>query len=203
MRTLAKCFTYIAGLLLVVAIAFQVLAIGSIHLYNPELLETLPWLLTGWILALVCVSAAFVWLLICKERGGKPIVSMVVGLVGALLGLLVALALKDAFPAKIASDGVAQGLTTWRLLYRHVSSVAAGVLIAAASLLHNLENRAQRIREESGAYRSTYSLDGAPLFKDESTLGLDTYAGKEESLAPAKRKRSVRHAQKKAAPSRD
>ena len=203
MRTLAKWFTGIAGILLAIALIFQLLAIGSIQLKNPDLLETLPWLLAGWILALVFVSGAFVVLIVCKERNNKPLFSLIMGLVGALLGLLVALALKNAFPAKIGSDGVAQGLTTWRVLYRHFSSVIAGGLIAAASLLHMLENRAQRIRQESGAYRSTYSLDGAPLFKDESTIGLDTYAGKEQTSAPVKQKRSVRLARKKADKSRD
>lgn len=200
MRTTAKITTWLAGILLVISTAFQLLAmLGGVLLNNSSVLDDKPWLLTGWIAALALLLVGFILNSVLKEKGHWPLLPLILSAVGAFLALLVALTLKNTFPSQISSTGAIQGLTTWRLCYRHLSSVAVGVLVAFAALLHIFENRAQRIKKENDEYKSIYDLSGAPLFKDNSTIGLEYYAGEDGSGPKPKRKRSLRQAEKKAA----
>lgn len=198
MRTLSNICQWIAGVLLVIATIFQLLALLGGVLSNDAIQKENPWLVTMWVAALVLLPVAAVLIRLLAERRAWPVLPLVLAAVGTLLTLLVALALQDAFPAQLNSAGETQGLTPWRLAYRHYSSVAAGVLLIASAILHLVENRLVRIRLENDEYQSIYDLSGQVLFKDDSTLGLDSFADQKE-VPRKKRKRSLRRAAEKAA----
>ncbi len=185
------------GILLVISTAFQLLALLGGVLPNQEITAKYPWLVTGWVIALSLLVIAFVLDRILKEKGKWPLLPLILSLLGAFLALLTALTLKDAFPTQMGSDNKTIGLTVWRLCYRHLSSVLVGVLTAITAWIHIAENRARRIRRENEDYRSIYDLSGEPLFKDNSTLGLDYYADDDGTAPKPKRKRSLRLAEKK------
>ena len=98
-----------------------------------------------------------------------PLSCIALGLIGAALALVVALTLRDAFPVQAGSNVSIhneQGLPDWKLIYRHLSSVFAGVLTAIAAGLNHTACRNQRIRRENEQYESVYDLGGDPLFAD-------------------------------------
>lgn len=197
MQTASKIIYVFNGILLFLSTCFQVLAmIGCLFVPDATLAGKLPWLSTGWFAALGLLLVSYVLCGLLKEKGKLPLIPLVLALLGAFLALLVALTLKNEFPALVGVSGT-QGLTVWRLCYRHLSSVLVGLLTALCAYLNIRENREQRIREENAAYRSIYDLSGDPLFKDNSTIGLDTFANEDESAPAPKRKRSLRQAEKK------
>lgn len=198
MGTLSKTCQWIASALLVIATAFQLLALLGGVLSNAVIQKENPWLVTMWVAALVLLPVAAVLIHLLAECRAWPVLPLILAAIGTLLALLVALALQDAFPAQMNSIGDTQGLTPWRLAYRHYSSVVAGVLLIVAAVLHLVENRQVRIRRENDEYRSIYDLSGDVLFKDDSTLGLDSFADQKE-VPRKKRKRSLRRAAEKAA----
>ena len=155
------------------------------------------WLIPLWIAALVLVPAGAVLTAVFKEKGAWLTVPLAVAAVGTVLSLIVALTLKNGLPVSMNSVGDEVGLTTWKLVYRHLSSVFAGVLVLIAAAVHWLACREERIRWENEGYKPVYDLSGAPLFKDDdSTLGLER-----EDVIDAKPtrklKRSLRHKQNK------
>lgn len=199
MGTFSKFLQWIAGILLVISTAFQLLAlVGGVLLSNNTIQKDSPWLVPTWIAALAALFLGFVLLRILAYRGRWPLLPLILAAVGALLALIVAMALKNAFPAQIDAGGGTQGLTTWRLIYRHYSSVVVGVFTALAALLQIRLNQQAKRRREEEEYKPAYDLSGEALFKDSSTIGLEKYAGGEEPEAPRKRKRSLRYAEKKA-----
>ena len=198
MRTFSKICHWIAVALLVIATAFQLLALLGGVVSNESIQKENPWLVTMWVAALILLPVAAVLIHLLAERRAWPVLPLVLAALGTLLTLLVALALQEAFPAQLNSVGETQGLTPWRLAYRHYSSVAAGVLLIVSAILHLAENRQVRIRQENDEYRSIYDFSGEVLFKDDSTLGLDSYAD-QAGRPKRRRKRSLRRAAEKAA----
>ncbi len=196
MRSAAKLCLILTTLLLVVSTFFQVLALISTKMEENSPLADTPWLVPVWIAALVMLPVSAILCSVLKEHPHWLQLPLLLAVAGGVLALIVALALKNAFPAQTNEIGMTQGLTAWRLCYRHLSSVAAGVLTAAAAALHMGGCREDRIRRENQEYRSVYDLSGDAVFKDNSTLGLETYADEKEK--PARRlKRSLRHAERK------
>ena len=197
MQKASAIITPLNGILLVISTGFQLLALLGGVLPNSDITTKYPWLVTGWVIALSLLVIAFVLDCILKEKGKWPLIPLILSLLGGFLALLTALTLKDAFPTQIGSDGSTVGLTIWRLCYRHLSSVLVGALTALTAAFHLAENRRSRIRRENEEYRSIYDLSGEPLFKDNSTIGLDYYADDDGSGPKPKRKRSLRLAEKK------
>lgn len=200
MRSAAKFCLVLSGILLVISTCFQALALCSVVLIEStpaEVFTDNPWLVPMWAVALVLLPVGFFLCIGLREKKNWLILPLVVAAVGSLLALIVALALKDGLTPQINQLGNTQGLTPWKLCYRHLSSVAAGVLTVLAAVLHMAACRAEKLRQQEGAYKSIYNLDGSPLFKDkDSTIGLDGYA--DENGKPTRpMKRSQRHKLKK------
>ena len=196
MRTSSKILVWLAWLALVPATLFQGGALISVLLKSRSVLQEQPWLLPVWVAVLVLPIAAQILLACLHEKKGWTVVCAVLVLVAALLAVLVLLALRDAFPPQTGANGT-QGLTAWRLCYRHGLSILAPLMTALAALLQEMENRALRRRRELEEEGTTLDLSGKPLFRDESTLGLAHFGGDEAPDAtPRKLKRSLRHKQR-------
>ncbi|MBQ9859505.1 MAG: hypothetical protein IJO76_02360 [Clostridia bacterium] len=198
MRTAAK-ISYIFGLiLLIIALLFQAFSLFAVLVIegNPAEVFDSPWLIPTWVVSLALLLVATI---LCKALQEKPrglLLPLLLGGVGTVLSLIVALALKEGLPPSINQLGTEQGLTAWKLTYRHLSSVFAGALVVLSAALHMAACREDRLRRENEAYKSVYNLDGAPLFKDDSTLDLEPV--EEIAVKPARKvKRSLRHKQQK------
>lgn len=185
MRAAFKVNHIVTGFLLTISTAFQLLALlgGVLLNENNNFAAKMPWLVLVWSGMLALLIAAYVLLLKLGERHPWPSIILVGALVGAVAALIVALALRDALPHHISVSGETQGLTTWRLLYRHISSSLVGVLIAAeAGIKWGLDRRERRRAEAAAA-------DPAA-----STIGLDSFAGDDSAyVKPKKLKRSLKY----------
>ena len=129
-----------------------------------------------------------VYILTVKRGDSYVLQPFLIGgaLVGAVAAFIVAIILRDALPDQVIVSGEIQGLTTWRLLYRHMSSVLVGLLTMLTVILHRMECRAER-RKTQAAFDPTAS-----------TIGLDSFGGDNSTYQkPKKLKRSLRHKQEK------
>ena len=191
MRIVLKITHIVGGILLTVSTAFQLLALfGGVLLnqYN-DFTAKMPWLVPVWCGMLALLIAAFVLMLKLGNKHPWPPIIFAAALVGAVAAFTVAITLRDALPDHIMVDGETQGLTTWRLLYRHMSSVLVGVLIAIeAGVRWILCHLARKNAAENASETVT------------STIGLDSFAGDDSAYTkPKKLKRSLRRAKEKAA----
>lgn len=202
MRTFAKVSNIIAIVLLVVAILFQSMAIYAVTTRDTvkELAEN-QWLIPVWIASLVLLILALVLGLLFKKKERINLLPLLLAAAGTLFSLMVAMALWNALPSQVNLNSInqTQGLTVWRLIYRHLSSVVAGVFIMMACHLNGKASRDERIQRENDMYKEHYDLSGKVLFKDEeSTIGLNQYGEDFGEKKPARRlKRSQRAAQRK------
>lgn len=184
MCTSAKWTARLAGILLVPATLFQLLALFGV-LQNEALNEERGWLLPAWVLTLALPPLVAVLLATLGKRRGWPTVCAVGALAAAVAALAVLLALREAFPPQMAVDGSTQGLTAWRLCYRHGTSLLAAVLLGVAAGTQWWENR--RVHRAAMA-----ALQAATA--EESTLGLGDYGVVADGAAekPHRLKRSLR-----------
>ncbi len=153
------------------------------------------WLLPAWSAAVAAVAVGIGLCILLKKRENANHIPFILALVGAVLALIVALELKSALPVKVGTQYSSQGITAWRLIWRHLTPVAAGALTAVAAWISRTANRAARIQAENDAYKEHYDLSGDPLFADgqPSTIGLETYAEDFGVKRPARKlKRSLR-----------
>lgn len=202
MRTFAKVSNIIAIVLLAVALLFQSMAIYAVTTRETvkELAEN-QWLIPVWIASLVLLILALVLGMLFKKKERINLLPLLLAAAGTLFSLLVAMALWNALPSQVNLNSInqIQGLTVWRLIYRHLSSVAAGLFIMVACHLNGKASRDERIQRENDAYKEHYDLSGKVLFKDEeSTIGLSQYGEDFGEKKPARRlKRSQRAALRK------
>ena len=204
MRTVAKVCMIIAVVFLAVAVVFQSFALYAItHFTINDELANNSWLVPLWTVSLILLPVSLVLGILFKKKERLPLLPLFVAAVGTLFALIVALALQNALPSQVNLNSLnqIQGLTPWRLVYRHLTSVAAGLLIVIACYLSGKATREERIQAENEAYKEHYNLtDTAAVFKDEeSTIGLNTYAEEFGQKAPKRRlKRSLRDKTRKA-----
>ena len=201
MRSFAKFCLVLAGILLVISTVFQLLALFSVTMVSDHpaaVFADNPWLVPVWAVALGLLPVGFILTIVLREKGNWLIIPLVLSLVGALLALIAALALKDGLSPQINGLGNTQGLTAWKLWYRHLSSVVSGGLSTVAAVLHLFACRSDRRRREEEGYKPIYNLGGKAVFKDaNSTIGLETFADESDPTARPM-KRSVRRALQKA-----
>lgn len=188
MQTVFKINHFLAGILLVISTVFQTLALLGGVLLNEHnnFAEKTPWLTPVWAGMLVLLIVAYVLLLKLSERYPWQPILFFTALVGTIAALAVAFTLRDALPGHLNVTGETQGLTTWRLLYRHISSALVGVLIAAEALIQWIRNRRAH-KKALEAANDTVS----------STIGLENFAGDAVYAKPKKLKRSLRRAKEK------
>ena len=158
------------------------------------------WIMPAWDVSLGLVAFGISLCIGLKKKEKINWLPLLLGVAGAIVGLVVALELKSALPAKVGIHYTSQGLTAWRLIWRHFTPVIAGLLAALAAHWNRIASRDERILAENEAYKEHYDLSGDPIFAEsESTIGLDSYAEDfSVKKKPAHRlKRSLRNKKKK------
>lgn len=188
MRILSKILSWLIGILLVLSTGFQMLALVSILMQGGKFSQENPWLVPTWAVFLTLLVVAAVLSVCLREKGKWLLIPLITAAVAAVLSLVVALALKDAFPPQVSSTGGTQGLTLWRLCYRHYSSTLVGVLISLNAAIEMAICRNVRKQRENREYTAQFDLSGEKLFHDSTSYTIDSHP----------MKRSQRHALKKA-----
>ena len=186
MRIVLKLNHVICCILLVISTFFQTLALlGGVLLNEHNNFATkMPWLVPVWAVMLVLLIAVYVLTVKLGDKHPWPPIIFAGALVSAFAALMVVFALRDALPGHLNATGATQGLTTWKLLYRHASSVLVGVLVA-------IEAAVQWIY----CHRARKKAEAAIVDPAASTIGLDGFAGDDGTAyaKPKKLKRSLRY----------
>ncbi len=179
MRAIFKTLHWVTGLLLAVSTFFQAFALLGGVVFNEynNFLTAIPWLVPVWAGMLIWLIVAFILEVKCGDKFPWPPILLAVSVIGTVAAFIVALTLRDALPDALNTAGEVQGITTWRLIYRHMTSVAVGALLAVCATLHWIVYGIQRRRE-------AWDRANSP----ESTIGLDTYADE----IPRRTKRRMR-----------
>lgn len=189
MRNSVKVYHILVGILLALSTAFQLLAMFGGVLFNDrnDFTVDMPWLVPVWGGMLALLIAAYVLVLKKGRQYPWQPILFTAALVAAIAALVVAFTLRDALPDHLSIDGGSQGLNSWKLLYRHLSSALVGVLIAVeAGVQWAISARAREKAAET-------DVDPA-----QSTIGLEFFGGDEAAAKPKKLKRSLRRAKQKA-----
>ena len=161
MNRFVKITYGIAVAVLVFAILLQGLALYGTLVGARDIVEKTPWLIPLWVVSLMLIPTGTILCALGKKREKLSLVSAIIAIVGAVLGLIVALELRDALPTQVGNNvsiNFEQGLDSWKLTYRHLSSVFAGVLVAICGFVNSSINRQERIRLENEQYVDQYEL---------------------------------------------
>lgn len=129
------------------------------------------------VLMLVAVLLFFV---IRKKR----LFGVLLGFAAAVMMLVVALDLGRSFPVTVGSYDVDTGLSTAKLITRHIGIVIVPILLSLAWLFEHYDNQAIAAAE-AARERADYDFSGSPVFKD------DDYSMLPEQQ-PKKLKRSIK-----------
>lgn len=163
---------------LALVLFYQIMALIAViggpalfHAALPEKLREAKGLVPTWIAMLGLIGGAIILCKVWEKKEKKSLIPMVMGIVGAALALIVALTLRAALPLQAANSNVSynglQGLSGWKLFWRHYSPIGIGVVTAVVSFVHFKRVRNERIRQENESYEDHFLTDSDPLFTDE------------------------------------
>ncbi|MBR2337895.1 MAG: hypothetical protein IKA63_00325 [Clostridia bacterium] len=171
MDTIASISRVLAWVTLVITTAFQCLAMYGIYTGNSEF-SIFP-------MAVATVLMAVSVILFFALRQGKTVpFLMAVG--AAVLFIVVAVMIKNEFTVHMGADGTDMGITSWRMVYRHLSPVLVPVFLLAPWVVYRVDRKVEKEyakKEQPDSY-----LD----------LGDFQLSRLEEQEEPAPAKRSVR-----------
>lgn len=195
MRAGAVLSKVLMWIVLVLCTGIQALAIIGIGSNNSRALEAnMPdkvYALWPLIAVVVLAWASVLIFTIWKKRSYFGLI--VAGVVG-IAAIVLAFDLMRAFPAQISSTGDV-GLSTWKMVYRHMSPVLIPLLMVPAFICDRIAAKQEQARLVASG-KARFDLSGAPIFSDGSTLGL-AMAAEGPQVESRREKRSVRIARRK------
>ena len=182
-------------IVLVLCTGIQALAIIGIGSNNARAREAeqLDKVYTLWplIALVVLLWAAVLLFTIWKKRA---YIGLIVAGIAGIAAIVLAFDLMRAFPAQISTTGDV-GLSTWKMVYRHMSPILISLLMVPAFICDRIATKQEQARLVASG-KARFDLSGAPIFSDGSTLGLSVAAEGPE-ITTRREKRSVRAARRK------
>ena len=163
--TIAKIIMWVA---LVFYVLLQTVTILSIHFGNnasaieagrPESVYSVIPLLVTTVAMLAAVILFTVW-----EK--RRYIGLAVALAAGVAIVVIALDMGRAFPVRISSYDTDPGLTTWKLIWRHIGMVLVPLAMIPAWLCERAYMN-DRDFQLSLAKEPTFDLSGAAIFADE------------------------------------
>lgn len=167
-----RFFDIVMYILLGIILTFQVLALIGVSTSQVTVLKESKGLIPIWIGAIYLIGMSVLFCRVWKKKEKLSLIPLVLGAVGAVLALVVALTLRAALPLQAAGSNVSlngiQGLNGWRLFWRHYSLAVVGAVSAIVSFIHYKSLRNERVRKENEEYKETFNFSADnPLFTDE------------------------------------
>lgn len=167
MKALKKIGKVLAVILLVLVLFYQVMGIWGVALSQVTAIKEAAWLIPLWIVMMVLLLASLILYRVWKGKEYLPLVTLVISLIGAGLALVVALTLQAALPTQVSATNISQsglqGLDGWKLITRHYSPVAVGVVLAVLSFLRHKQANENRVRKENDSYEEQFTDEENPL----------------------------------------
>ena len=175
-----RFFNIAMYILLGIILTFQVLALIGVSMSEVTALKESKGLIPTWIGAIYLIGMSVLLCRLWKKKEKLSLIPLVLGIVGAVMALVVALTLRAALPLQAAGTNVSlggiQGLNEWRLFWRHYSLVVVGAVAAIVSFIHYKGLRDARVRKENEAYQEAFNFD-----KDNPLLEKDDKKDKKKS----------------------
>ena len=167
MKTLKKIGKVLAVILLVLVLFYQVMGIWGVALSQVTAIKEATWLIPIWAVMVALLLIGLILYRVWKGKEYLPLVTLVISLIGAGLALVVALTLQAALPTQVAATNISQsglqGLDAWKLITRHYSPVAVGVVLAVLSFLQHKQANENRVRKENDSYEEQFADEDNPL----------------------------------------
>lgn len=177
MNALKVCGKILVYPLLALVLFYQVLGIYAVSISSVTALQEAEWLIPTWITMIGLLSCGLLFATLAKKREGLLLTAAILALVGAVLALAIALTLQAALPLQAAATNISdtgeQGLDAWKLITRHYSPVAIGVIAAIISFIRFKRNRDDRIRKAESSYEEQFSdlEDGIAMGEQPKQVG--------------------------------
>ncbi len=191
MRAVSVTCKTLMWIVLVISTGFALLAMWGIGQGNQDLIAAgqSEDVYNLWPLALTFVllwAGVLLYTLLRK----MPLIGLIITIVAGIAAVLIALDLGRAFPPQIGATREV-GLSTVKIIYRHISPVLVPVLLIPAFFCDRTLRRLEleRLEKEAGHH---FDLSGGPLFIDVEVDSSDALAG-----TARREKRSVRIARRK------
>ena len=116
---------------------------------------------------LMMLGGAVLFEVFPKRRDSGLILCAVAG----IIFFIYAFSIRDAYPVHIGSDGEDKGITTARMVWRHMSPILVPILMLVIWLLE------RSTAGRTPAKETHFDLSGGPLFKDEDSPSTKGGAG--------------------------
>jgi hypothetical protein len=180
MRALSSISKFFMWAFLIVYSVFQLLAVLGIMGSNQTAIEAgqadkavsyIPLVVA----TLLMIIGVVLFTVLKKLR----YIGILISVVAAVVMLMVALELGRLYPPSIGTTGTV-GLTTWKLIWRHIGISAVPLFMLIAWLADRQITKSYSLERKIG-----YNLSGEPLFK-----GLDDE--NQTEISPVKPKRSIK-----------
>lgn len=183
MRKAATAFHILMWIMFGFSALWQVAAVSAIlfsqfHNQNFTTYNVVPL-----IAFIVLMLASLVLFEVMKKR---RYIAVIVSFAAAVALFVIALELKRLIPVTVDSASVTgtSGLTTWKLIYRHISMSFVPFLMLPAWLFGEAASRQETEAREHNK-KEHLDLSGGPLFKDTDTA-------KADGTSASKKKRKTR-----------
>lgn len=161
MNTLKVCGKIALYPLLALVLFYQVMGMWGVAVSKVTELQEATWLIPVWVVMIVLLTCALLLCALGKKSERMPLIAMILALLGAVLALAIALTLQAALPLQVSASNVSstgeQGLDAWKLITRHYSPVAIGVITAIVGFVRFKQNRDERIRKDESGYEEQFS----------------------------------------------
>ncbi len=163
MRGAAGIFRILFWIVLVLVVAIQIVTMVSIQMNNANAVEAGQ---HDKVLSIVPLAAATVLMVagavLFEAVSKRRYIGLILCAVAGVVFFLYAFSIRDAFPVRVGSWGQDAGVSTARMIWRHMSPVLVPVLMLGAWLSERSAAKRQPISDKTG-----FDLSGGPLFRDE------------------------------------
>ena len=168
--TIAKVIMWIALVFYVLLQTATILSIqfgnnaSAIALDQPEKVYNIIPLLVTTVAMLAAVILFTVW-----EK--RRYIGVLVGVLAGVAIVVIAMDLGRAFPVRISGYDTDPGLSTWKLIWRHIGMVLVPLAMIPAWLCERSYMKSQEF-QLSLSKEPTFDLSGASIFTDEGQVAL-------------------------------
>ena len=126
--------------------------------------------LTPFILAVVLMAIGVILFTVLKKH---RVIGLCISAVASVAFIFIALDLANEFGVHIGSSGEDVGLSSWDVVYRHMSPVLVTAFMLVSWFFARSADKVDALAAAAWG-KSSYDLSGTPIFADtRSTIGID------------------------------
>ena len=175
MKVLKVCGKIAFYPLMALLLFYQVMGMIGVSMSTVADLVAATWLIPTWIVMIALIALPLILYKWWKGKEGFPLVMMCMSILGAILALVIALTLQAALPLQVSATTISatgeQGLDAIKLITRHYSPMAVGIVVAIIACVSHLQARGQRVSAEERSYTDQFVDEEFAPVPEERTGG--------------------------------